>query len=500
MKKSRQITEKTFVLTAVIGGILLISLVIGNTILSSRQTILATDEAVSEVSAFYLEAMADRRAKTITNLINNNFDQMEKALAFIEEEGIRSQEDLRESIGKVKALLSLNSFAVVDTDNIVYTQYTTYTGGSRHAFLAKDHMEEPNISTVSLYGSSKQLCLAVPTPGLRIMGRDFKACFVQIYISEIVDLLAFEDQGRTYFGLYSHYGENLSGTELGPIILSQNLFEGMKAYIPEDAWNQSRADFAGETEGSITFNAGGVEETLCYVPVEGTDWKMVVLISESVIHDRIRDISEKSLDSNKSQIIFTLVLVLLFAAILLAEIRIMGHHKLEAEKENSRTFRNMANTDSMTGTGNKHAYSEKEADLNRRIRENEIDKLAVLVCDVNGLKQINDTEGHAAGDRLIQDASAMLCEYFNHGDVYRIGGDEFTIILQEKECDTMNEIIAEFNRKVEENIKTKEVVISIGYSSLMPGDKQLHDVFERADQMMYQRKKQLKEMGAPSRE
>ena len=93
----------------------------------------------------------------------------------------------------------------------------------------------------------------------------------------------------------------------------------------------------------------------------------------------------------------------------------------------------------------------------------------------------------------------MLCENFNHGAVFRIGGDEFVVILQEKGFDTMDETIAAFNSKVEEHIKTKEVVIAIGYSVLNENDERLHDVFERADHMMYIRKKQLKEMGAPSR-
>ena len=73
------------------------------------------------------------------------------------------------------------------------------------------------------------------------------------------------------------------------------------------------------------------------------------------------------------------------------------------------------------------------------------------------------------------------------------------MLLQEKGFDTMADVIREFNRKVEENIPKKEVVVSIGYSTLQPGDRQLHDVFERADHMMYRRKKELKEMGAPTR-
>lgn len=153
----------------------------------------------------------------------------------------------------------------------------------------------------------------------------------------------------------------------------------------------------------------------------------------------------------------------------------------------------------MTGVRNKHAYSDAEAHLDQLIRDNEIDKLALVVCDINGLKHVNDTLGHAAGDRLIKDASDMICEYFNHGAVYRIGGDEFAVILQEKGYDSMHKVLDEFNRQVEENIARNKVVVSIGYSVLTPGDQHVHDVFERADQMMYERKQQLKAMGAKTR-
>jgi diguanylate cyclase (GGDEF)-like protein len=93
----------------------------------------------------------------------------------------------------------------------------------------------------------------------------------------------------------------------------------------------------------------------------------------------------------------------------------------------------------------------------------------------------------------------MICEYFTHGAVYRIGGDEFAVILQEKGYDTLKDVMDEINRVIEENVKKKEVVISIGYSELTPEDQRVHDVFERADQMMYKRKQQLKQMGAVTR-
>lgn len=494
------ITKKNFILTAVVGSILLMAMIILNAILSSRQTVSATNAAVSEVSSFYLEAMADRRSKTITNLINNNFDHMGKAVAYINAENIKSEEELRANLGKIKSLLSLDRFALVDDDEIVHTQYTTYTGGSRHAFLADEEMEEKNVSTVSIYGSSKQLCLAAPTPDLTIAGKRYKASFVQIDVGDIVDLLAFEDEGRTYFGLYSKNGENITDTELGPYVSRHNLFAALKDVIDENTLNENRDNFSNAVEGSITFTAGGTEETLVYVPVEQTDWMMVVLIRESVIQDRIHTISEENLATNKRQIAFTVIFSALFFSVLLFMLKALSKKDLDAEKANSNNFKNMANTDSLTGVRNKHAYSEAEALLNQRIRQNDIDKLGVVVCDINGLKLANDTLGHAAGDKLIKDACSLICEYFTHGAVYRIGGDEFVVILQEKGFDTMHEVIEDINRVIEDNIKNKEVVIAIGHSELTKDDQLVHDVFERADKMMYQRKQELKQMGAPTRQ
>ncbi len=499
MKKKLQITGKTFAITAAVGIILIMLSLVINTIWAFKQTVSATDEAVSAVSSFYLEAMADRRAKTITNLINNNFDYMGKALDVIGDADIDSQEELRESIGMITKLLSLSRFAMVDDDNIVYTQYTTYTGGTRHEFLSGDVMDDRVISTVYLYGSSRQLCLAVPTD-MTIMGRHFKACFVQIDIKDIVDLLAFDDQGKTQFALYSMNGGNLSDTELGPVIGTRNLFEAMKNSVPDEDISGISADFADEAGGSLTFTIDGNAETMCYVPVEGTGWEMAVLIRESVIYDQIHEISDENLKISRYQIIFTLMIVLLFAAILLLQLRSIARSRLEAEREKSRNLHSMANTDSMTGVRNKHAFIEMEANLNTRIRENDLDKLAVLVCDINGLKTVNDTQGHAAGDKLIKDAAELICERFTHGAVYRIGGGEFVVILQGKGYDSMAEVLDEINRTVEENIGTGNVVIAIGYSVLNETDEQVHDVFERADQKMYARKQELKAMGAKTRE
>ena len=497
--KSKKITEKTVTITAAIGSILIVIMLIANTYWASRQAISSTNQAVSAVSAFYLESMADRRAKTITNLINNNFDYMEKAVSVIDDEKIESQEDLRAAIGRMRRLLSLNRFALVDEDDIVYTQYTTYTGGSRYPFLANKTLDSKMISTVFMYGSSKELCLAIPID-IKIIGKQFKACFVQIDINDIVDLLAFDDQESTHFALYSANGGNISETELGTLIGKSNIFDATKGCVSEEKWNSFRDDFANGKRGALTFTINGMVDTICYQPVPDTGWELVVMIRESVIQDQIQEISEKSLRTNHFQIVFLLVVATLFSGILFFMMRRVANNKLDEEKENSKAFKSMANTDSLTGVRNKHAYMETEAQLNSWILEGAVEKLAVIVCDINGLKYVNDTKGHAAGDQLIKDACALICNLFNHGSVYRTGGDEFIVLLSGKGYDTKDEVIAAFNKQVEENIGKDDVVVSIGYSTLQPNDEQLHDVFDRADQMMYARKKELKSMGAKTRE
>ena len=114
---------------------------------------------------------------------------------------------------------------------------------------------------------------------------------------------------------------------------------------------------------------------------------------------------------------------------------------------------------------------------------------------------INDTLGHKAGDEYIQSASKMVCEIFAHSPVYRTGGDEFVAILRGRDYLIRKELVLALHDRSVEHIGTQEVVVSGGLSDYQPGtDTTFHDVFERADGLMYEEKKLLKEMGSITRE
>ncbi|MBR1423392.1 MAG: GGDEF domain-containing protein [Ruminococcus sp.] len=150
--------------------------------------------------------------------------------------------------------------------------------------------------------------------------------------------------------------------------------------------------------------------------------------------------------------------------------------------------------DQLTGVKSKHAFSEAEERLEQQIADGSAEPFSIIVCDVNGLKQINDTLGHKAGDEFIKKACAVICKTFDHSPVFRIGGDEFVVISSGADYDRRDELMTQIQEHNQAALKTGGAVIACGMSSFDPErDKNISDVFERADELMYSNKKRLKE-------
>ena len=171
-------------------------------------------------------------------------------------------------------------------------------------------------------------------------------------------------------------------------------------------------------------------------------------------------------------------------------------HMSKWEKEDSARIGNaekQAYTDPLTGVKSKTAYVAYEQDIDDRIAKGESDDFSVVVCDINDLKVVNDTQGHKAGDEMIKNASRIICKEFKHSPVFRIGGDEFVVILSGDDFNARRSIIDRINHIADTNAEKGGVVISVGISDYVAGqDTSLRSVFEQADVHMYERKKELK--------
>lgn len=165
--------------------------------------------------------------------------------------------------------------------------------------------------------------------------------------------------------------------------------------------------------------------------------------------------------------------------------------ELELLKEKS-----FARTDALTGVNNKFSYVEIEDKYNLKIKNKEITSFAVAVCDINNLKLINDTLGHSEGDKYIIDARDTIKSVFKNSKIYRIGGDEFVLILEGEDFINRNKLLEEFKALNEKNQNTNKAVVACGISDFNPEyDYTLQDIFNRADKAMYKNKEILKNRG-----
>lgn len=506
--------RRTFFYTLIIGALVVIAAITGTTLWMSAGAHNATDQAMERLNEFYLHELAERRSQVVSGFIDTKIDQMRRTIDQLSEDDLESQETLRAFIGKAEELHGMDVFAIADEDDVVYRAHITYMGGSRYDFLSREPADEVVISTTSYYGAHKYICIALPVYDRTFLGRKLKTCFVEININDIVSMLAFDaEDSNTFFGLYYRNGENLTDLDLSSLNAKENLLEVMGEILPEEQWKILSDNFNQGKGGGVEFNYSGSDELLYYVPIPRTNWMMTILINKNLIHDQIRGISDETLMRSTVQIMVTILVLMLYFSALGIILRRSSRVRLEQEKLNTQAaigqaelsearlgeVRKIATRDALTYVGNKYAYTQKEEELNALIRSGGLEQFAIMVCDLNGLKQINDTKGHAAGDEYIRQASRMICNLYAHSPVYRIGGDEFVVILQKDDFGQKESLLAELNRRSERNIDAGGVVIAAGMAEYEEEDSLVEEVFHRADQRMYARKKQLKETRTASK-
>lgn len=155
------------------------------------------------------------------------------------------------------------------------------------------------------------------------------------------------------------------------------------------------------------------------------------------------------------------------------------------------SMEDLANHDALTGVKNTNAYYSAVERLDG-------DRVGIAIVDLNGLKRLNDTYGHDKGDVAIKKVSSLVCNIFAHSPVYRIGGDEFAIILQNHDFDHYKELEKRFFDELDKiqndpNLKDWERVSAAIGVAFLEKNEDIDSLFERADQMMYSRKKEMKE-------
>ena len=166
-------------------------------------------------------------------------------------------------------------------------------------------------------------------------------------------------------------------------------------------------------------------------------------------------------------------------------------------KEHEKLQHLLAYRDSLTGLRNANSYKAWKNDFNKEIKNKNSD-FGVIVLDINYLKETNDRYGHDVGNKLIACAAQVISGIFKRSPVFRIGGDEFLVILQNRDLDNLEELLKKFDEEcLNESVATDEenipVSIAKGFARYdSKKDTSFIDVFNRADDAMYENKREIK--------
>jgi diguanylate cyclase (GGDEF)-like protein len=157
----------------------------------------------------------------------------------------------------------------------------------------------------------------------------------------------------------------------------------------------------------------------------------------------------------------------------------------------SRELESQANTDPLTGLGNLRALQRQLAIL-LDVRKRYQHPFAVLLMDIDGLKRINDSHGHPAGDRVLMQVAMSLRRSIRSVDTAaRVGGDEFCVLLPEQDLKSAAKLAARLATAIEEEVASPgepAVTVSIGVAASPEHGDDAEALIDTADRAMYRAK------------
>ena len=156
-------------------------------------------------------------------------------------------------------------------------------------------------------------------------------------------------------------------------------------------------------------------------------------------------------------------------------------HEQDYERKLS-SARAKAELDVLTGVKNRTAYDSMSALLARQIEDGESVQYAIVICRVYGLQWVNEAQGRAAGNQLIREACAIICETFKHSPVFRVTGDRFAAILEGHDYEHADELAASLEAVNQKNRENGGVLLACGLAKY-DGTGSVSSVFERAEKL-----------------
>lgn len=192
--------------------------------------------------------------------------------------------------------------------------------------------------------------------------------------------------------------------------------------------------------------------------------------------------------------VFCAIVISCYVVLLMSIVKTRQIHEQNKELQKKQELYLIAYTDPLTGLQNRASYVER---VQRIISGEEKDGLCCIMLDMNNLKEINDTKGHLEGDHSLIAVANALRTVFTPGwnIVYRIGGDEFLVILKEQKSERVEMLLRQLDEELEKREEELGLPLSVaaGYIILKPDQlANIEHAIDQADRKMYETKSIMK--------
>ena len=305
--------------SVVIGGVLIALILVIGTFWTGQRARQDTEKAVNSVSLLYLDELAGRRGQVVSSALQQNIDDLSTALGLMTDEDFSDAEHMQAYQSKMKKLYTLEKFAFVDKDGLIFTSTGTQNDIADYNFDYL-HLTKPQITLKDPNGKSKKVIIAVPVSGVSMGAHEFTACFMEIDMKTMLKgvSLSSDHNDTTFCNIYTKDGVALTDMVLGGLASESNLLDALEhaEYEGDDSADKVRKDFENGSSNYVTFTYNGITETLSYIRIDGTDWMLTYLIRESVISDKINSVSNGIIVRSLFQTFLTAFVLLMLFVIL----------------------------------------------------------------------------------------------------------------------------------------------------------------------------------------
>ena len=256
----------------------------------------------------------------------------------------------------------------------------------------------------------------------------------------------------------------------------------------------------------------GVNMDYCFAVLRGQTElysilaRLTKLVPDATVHTALTYYSTEDVKTtffdvieDNLHIIIIVVAVVLMVIIMLLLCTIYLDRKARKEEYLVRDLNRRVNVDALTSVRNKGAFNDYIRNLQDKLDSGESLEFAIGMLDCDNLKHINDSHGHDKGDIYIKKACMLICKVFEHSPVFRVGGDEFAVVLQNEDYQRRSELTELFEKAADEICTTAEnkweqASVTLGMAEYDPkSDVSVDEVIRHADKTMYEKKRERKE-------